>query len=148
MTGCPTASSIRFTWCLRPSWRTSSTRPRAEAPGLRRRGRAVVELDPSRSALQRVLAGVALDLGDVRLLDAVARVREPVGERAVVREQERSGRVRVEPPDRDDARLAGHELDDGRSSLRIARGRDDARRLVEQDVAQRLPFHRRPSTST
>ena len=27
-TGCPTASSIRFTWCLRPSCRTSSTRER------------------------------------------------------------------------------------------------------------------------
>ena len=45
-------------------------------------------------------ARVALDLGLVRLLDAVARMREPVRELAVVREQERAGRVGVEPADR------------------------------------------------
>ncbi len=35
VTGWPTAASIRLTWCLRPSWRTSSTRPKP-----RRRARA------------------------------------------------------------------------------------------------------------
>ena len=94
---------------------------------------------PSRSRAQRVLVRVAFDVGDVRLLDAVARVGEPVRELAVVREQERSGRVRVEPSHRDDARLRGHELDDGRPPLRVTRGRDDARRLVQEDVAQPLP---------
>ncbi len=92
----------------------------AEAARPRRRGEAVVELDAVAQPLQRLLVRVALDLRDVRLLDAVARMGEPVRERAVVREQERSGRVGVEPSDRDDARLVGHELDDGRPSLRVA----------------------------
>ena len=133
-TGWPTAASIRFTWCLRPSCTTSSTRPEP-----RRRARAGA-VGPSSSStpftqlLQRLVVRLALDLGDVRLLDAVARVREPVRERPVVREQERPGRVHVEPSDGNDARLVGHELDDRRPSLRIARCRDDARRLVEQDV--------------
>ena len=64
--------------------------------------------------------GVALDLGLVDLLDAVARVREPVRELAVVREQERAGRVGVEPADRDDARLVRDEVDDGAAALRVA----------------------------
>ena len=53
---------------------------RAEAAGSGGRGAAVVELHALAQALQRVLVRVALDLGDVRLLDAVARVGEPVRE--------------------------------------------------------------------
>ena len=66
-------------------------------------------------------------------------MREPVREIAVVREQERSGRVRVEPPDRDDAGLVGHELDDRRPPLRVVRRGEHSGRLVEQHVAQPLP---------
>ena len=44
----------------------------------------------------------------------------------------------VEPPDRHDARLGRDELDDGRSPVGVARGRDDAGRLVQEDVRERL----------
>src|SRR5207249_823147 len=77
-----------------------------------------------------------LNLGLVDLLHAVARVREPVRERPVVREQERAGRVGVESADGDDARLGRHELDDGGTALWVARGRDDARGLVQEDVRE------------
>ena len=40
---------------------------------------------------------------------------EPVGERAVVRQQERARRVGVEPADGDDARGVLDEVDDGRA---------------------------------
>jgi hypothetical protein len=46
-------------------------------------------------------------------------VREPVRERAVVRQQERAGRVGVEPSDGDDPRLVPDEVDDGLPSPRI-----------------------------
>ena len=103
-TGWPTASSIRFTWCLRPSWSVELDPPAGEpaSPGGRRA--AVLELDALRRAGERLRGRVALDLGDVDLLDLVARVGEPVGELAVVREEQRAGRVGVEPADRDDAR--------------------------------------------
>ena len=65
-------------------------------------------------------------------------MREPVRERAVVREQERAGRVDVEPADRDDAGLVLDELDDRRPALWVARGRDDARRLVQEHVREPL----------
>src|SRR2546428_3268880 len=100
------------------------------------RGRAVVELDSVAQPLERFLGGLTLDLGDVHLLDAVTRVREPVRERAVVRQQQRAGRVRVEPADGDDAAFVANELDDGRPPLPVAGGRDDARRLVEQYVGE------------
>ena len=65
-------------------------------------------------------------------------MREAVGEVAVVRQQKRAGRVRIEPPDRHDARRMRDEVDDGAASLRISRRRDDAGRLVEQDVGEPL----------
>ena len=75
-------------------------------------------------------------------------MREPVRERAVVREQERAGRVDVEPPDRNDPRLVLDELDDGRPAVRVARGRDHARGLVQEHVGELLPATGSPSTST
>ena len=118
-TGWPTASSMRFTWCLRPSWIASSTRPgragaRARARSGRRRARR-----PARAG-ERSRPRLALDLGHVDLVHLVARMREPVGELAVVREQERTGRVGVEPPDRDDARLV-RGRDRPRSAARAGR---------------------------
>ena len=68
-------------------------------------------------------------------------MHEPVRERPVVREQERARRVPVEPADRDDPVLVRDELHDRRTALRIVRGRDDARGLVQQDVGQRLEPH-------
>ena len=59
-------------------------------------------------------------------------------ERAVVREQERTGRVDVEPADRDDAGVVLDEADDGRPALGVAGGRDDARRLVQEHVGEPL----------
>ena len=116
----------------------------AEAAGSCRRRPAVVELHAVAQPLQRLVVRVALDVGDVRLLDSVPRMGEPVRELPVVREQERSGRVRVEPSHRDDARLVRHELDDRRPALRVARRRDDVRRLVEDDVPEPLPRHLPP----
>ena len=75
---------------------------------------------PSASAPQRVVVRLLPGLDLVHLLDPVAGMREPVRERAVVREQERAGRVDVEPADRDDARLVLDQVDDGRPSLRVA----------------------------
>jgi hypothetical protein len=59
---------------------------RAEAAGSGRRGRAVVQLDAVLEAAEGLVVWLALDLGFVDLLDLVARVREAVGELAVVRE--------------------------------------------------------------
>ena len=87
---------------------------RAEPADARRRRDAVLELDALREAAQRLVVRLLPGLDLVDLLDAVPRVREPVRERAVVREQEGAGRLDVEPPDRDDARLVLDEVDDRR----------------------------------
>ncbi len=60
-------------------------------------------------------------------------------ERAVVREEKGAGRVDVQPTDRDDARIARDEVDDGAPALRIPRRRDHAGGLVEEDVGEALP---------
>ena len=137
-------SSIRFTWWLRPSWMTA--RP---ARGPRRRARAGAvrpssSSTPARELRQRLVGRIALDLGDVDLVDLVARVREPVGELAVVGEQEHTGRVGVEPADRDDARRMVDEVDDRRPAARVARRRDDPGRLVQEHVGELLLRERLP----
>ena len=75
---------------------------------MRRCGHAVVELDAVAQAAQP--AGrhrPAVDLDEVLLLDAVARVGDAVGQLAVVGEQQQSLGVGVEPPDGEHPRLAG-----------------------------------------
>src|SRR5258708_7369485 len=67
-----------------------------------RRGAAVVEVDALAERAHRGLVRISLPLRLVDLLDAVARVREPVRERAVVREEKRAGRVGVEAADGND----------------------------------------------
>ena len=93
---------------------------------------------PSARAPERGVGRLALDLGHVDLGDLVARMREPVRELAVVREQERAGRVGVETSDRHDARLVRDELDDGRAAAGIARRGDDTGGLVQQQVGKPL----------
>ena len=136
-TGWPTASSIRFTWCLRPSWIVSSTRTLRGA-GLRGSGAAVVERDALPRARRSVSFAAALDLGHVDLVHLVAGMREPVGELAVVCQQQRAGRVRVQAADGDDPRLGGDQVDDRRASLRVARSGYDPGRLVQQHVGEPL----------
>ena len=83
----------------------------AEAFRLRGGGEAVLELTPPEPA-DSVVVRVAFDLGLVDLAHAVARVREPVSKRTVIREQERAGRVGVEAADRHHALLVADEAHD------------------------------------
>ena len=88
-----------------------------------------------RSAGSRT-GGVAHDRA-VGLGHLEARVREAVGELAVVGEQDQPGGVGVEAPDRVEAAVGLDEVDDGRAAVGVVRGRDDARGLVE-DVDRAL----------
>ena len=105
-TGWPTSSSSRRTIRLRPSWMTSSTIDRPVAvPVTRPRprdtvDRAVLERRRRRAAAAAVaVRDLAVDLGDVGLVDLVRRVRHPLREVAVVGEQEQPLGVGVEPAD-------------------------------------------------
>src|SRR5436190_938386 len=111
---------------------------RAETACPRGRGEAVLELDAADEPFERSVVGLAVDVDDIRLLDAVARVREPVRERSIVRQQDCAGRVRVETPDGNDALRQVDQVDDGRPSVRIPKGRDRFGRLVEEDVREPL----------
>ena len=73
-------------------------------------------------------------LGQVLLLDAEARVGEPVGQLAVVGQQQQALRVGVEPADGEHPRLGRHEVDDGGPAMGVLGRRDDAGGLVEQVV--------------
>ena len=65
-------------------------------------------------------------------------MREPVRELAVVCQQQRAGRVDVKPADRNDACSVVDEVDHRATAARIARGRDHAGGLVQQDVGELL----------
>lgn len=73
--------------------------------------------------------------GAVRLLDLVARVRQLLGERAVVGEEEQAGGIRVQSTDRIDALL--HTLNEVHHRVRrvaILRGRHVAEGLIQDQV--------------
>ena len=106
-TGWPTASHMRRTWRLRPSWIVSSISVRAEPAHARGRGGAVLQLDAAAQRPQRAIAdGTAAERRAVGLRHFKARVRQPVGELAVVGEQDQPTRVGVQAPDRVQAQAA------------------------------------------
>jgi len=75
--------------------------------------------------------------GVIRLLHAVARVREPGGQVAVVGDDEQAFRVVIEAPDGVDVVAdSGEQIEDRRAALRVRPCRDVSRRLVQQDVAR------------
>ncbi len=137
-TSLPTASAIRRTWRLRPSRRVISI-PRFPARRTRAgASRPVVELDALAKPRDLRLGRRLSERRPVGALDPVARMREPVRQLAVVREQDEPGRVRVEAPDRVEPALRRHEVRHGLALARLARGRDDVERLVEDPDLARL----------
>jgi hypothetical protein len=75
-------------------------------------------------------------------------MHEPVGERAVVREEQDTGRVGIEATDGHHAALMPDDAHHRGAALRVARRRDDARGLVQDDIRERLGATSAPSTST
>ena len=66
-------------------------------------------------------------------------MREAVGQRAVVGEQDQAARVRVQAPDRIQAQAAlGHEPQHRRSAVRVAHGGEHADGLVDREAHPRL----------
>ena len=103
-TGCPTASQHPAHLTVAPlvEHELDAAGPSRRTPC--RRGRPVFELDPAATGASGLSAGSPSTSATYVFSDAVARMGEPVGEVAVVRQQERSRGVNVEPPDRHDAR--------------------------------------------
>ena len=153
-TGCPTASHIRRTWRLRPSWIVSSIRsPAPRRAHARGRGRPVLELAP-RSRSARSAASPTGPPPSSRGRSSRPRSADgSAGWRARRRWSAGSARWCRRPgarPDTGAAPSRRHELDDGRAPVRVARGRDDAERLVH-GVERRAARRRRaarPSTVT
>ncbi len=108
-TGWPTASHMRRTWRLRPSRIVSSS---SSAPSARTCGRARSarpRAPPPRAARASACSATAPPptRHAVGLRHLVARVGEPVGELAVVGQQDQPAAVGVEAPDRVEAQAAG-----------------------------------------
>ena len=104
ITGCPTAAHMRRTWRLRPSWIVSSI---SCAPSRRARAGAVesvVELTPSRSRRSARVAERPPPSARGRSWGPRARMRQAVGQLAVVGQQDQAGAVGVQAPDRIQAR--------------------------------------------
>ena len=152
-TGWPTASHIRRTWRLRPSWMVMRSTPGLGWRPWPARSTPSSSSTPSRSRRRAPGADRAAgDLGQVLLLHPVAGVGEPVGQIAVVGQQQQPLGVGVEAADGEHPRLGRHQVDHGRAALRVARRGDHPGRLVQQvvdeagahaDRARRRPRPRR-----
>ena len=112
-----------------------ATRRRASAPAARGPSSSFTPLCSSADLLRRIKP--AAQRRAVRLLDAEARMRQYVRERAVIGEQQHAGGVVVEPADRDDAPFASLARAARRRrapAFGIAHRRDHAQRLVHHEV--------------
>ncbi len=99
----------------------------------RRRRHPVLEPDAAAQRLQRPLVHRrAADDGTVGLVDLEARVRQPVGEVAIVGQQDQAGRVGVQSADRIEPLSRVDERDDGPAPLWVAGGGDDTGRFVDR----------------
>ena len=95
-----------------------------------------IQRDPAAQPRQRIRIRHARHMRFVRPFHAVARMGQQGGKIAVVGQDEQALRVVVKPADGVD--VLGHaseQVHDGATPLRVAERRDDAARLVEQDVA-------------
>ena len=108
--------------------REAQQRRRRRSDDLGRRGEAVVELDALAQPAQRAPATASPSTSArYSFSTPKRRVGEPVGEVAVVGEQQQALGVGVEAPDREHPGLGRHEVDHGRPALRVVGGGDHAR---------------------
>ena len=98
-------------------------------------GRAILQQDAAPQPIERVLAGIALDLHEIGLGQLELRVRDPRLEATVVGQQQQPFAIAVEPPRRIDARHID-ELRQRRARARtvhVGELAEDVVRFVEQD---------------
>jgi len=104
-----------------------------DEPHLRRARAPLGQPDAPAQPPHVVLRHVARHDGHVRLRHLVARVREAVGQQAVVCHQQKAPRVAVQPPHREQTRLRVrlHQVHRPRPAGRVEVRAHDALRLVE-----------------
>src|SRR6266508_1950831 len=104
-------------------------------------GPTVSELDTVTKCLELPGRRHPRDDDLVLLVDLVPRMHQPVGEVAVVGEDQESRAVGIQPPDRKEPvavpALLADDVEDGRARGLVLRGRDDAERFVQHHVAMR-----------
>jgi hypothetical protein len=103
------------------------------------------EPDAAPQPVEQLLGGHARHLHQILLLHAVARMGEQVREAAVVRDQDQPLAHPIEPADREQPLVAGHEVHDAGPAGGIVVGRHHAHGLVEHEhdplgVRQPLPI--------
>lgn len=98
---------------------------------LRRRREAILEFDPLSKSPKFGPGRRSVEMRDVLLLDSVGRMRQPMGERPVVRQQEESLGVHVESANREHTWFQRNKTDHGGPTLRIIGSRHNTSRLVE-----------------
>ena len=128
----PTAAKSRRTTRLRPSPMTTSTTAAPTRCTSSARAGPSSSVTPSSSASSCASSTGAGAGHAVRLVDAVARVGDPVRELAVAGEQEQAAAVGVEPADGHQPGDVGHQVAHGAAALRVAHRGEHAGGLVER----------------
>jgi hypothetical protein len=101
---------------------------------LRRRRANVVERDAPLQVPNVSLGEPSRNRHAIRLLDAVARMKQRVSQLAIVGQEQRTAGCIIEAPHRHDSRTAGKQIGHGCAPLRIAHRGNDAKRLIQQQI--------------
>ena len=109
-----------------------------------RRRHAICQLQTAPKFLECFRRKFARHLRAIRLAHEKARMEKPLRQRAVIRQEEQSLRVLVEPSDRINMRLLHRQKVDHRAPASlIGNGRDIALRLIQQEVYAAFLFRQR-----
>src|SRR5581483_2293144 len=107
-----------------------------DRPDLQRSSDAVLELHSAAQPGELAGGGGSLDLGQVFLLHSEARVCQPLRELTVVGEQQQPFGVAIKPPNREHPQIPRKERGEVPGRMPVPGGGRDARRVVEDEIAQ------------
>jgi hypothetical protein len=110
----------------------------AENAELVRRDAPAIDIDTPPHALEHIGRRPESRQDVIFLFEPEARVHDPVGEIAVIGQQQQPFRIPVEPADRVEALLRLDQFHHGLAVTLVARGGDVPPRLVEHDVPAAL----------
>src|SRR5713101_3564550 len=103
----------------------------ANAFDARRARRSIFELDSAAELVELRISQVFGCLHEVRLRHFVIGIRQPLGERRVVRENQQPAGVEIEPADGEEILISLQQIVNRRSPLWIAIGRQVSLRFVK-----------------
>jgi hypothetical protein len=92
------------------------------------------QVDTMTQLANRLNTWISRNTDTIRLFNSVTRMRQAIGQIAIVRQHQEPFTEAIEPPDAKKTNIVGYEIYNALPSLGIPVGRDHPRRLVQRQI--------------